>query len=233
MNKMKKNLIKKKKNNRFPLYSHLIILFILIGINIWDRIINKPSFPKNFLYLTQIDLYISILYYLFCLITDIFKKESKKYYHKFFNFCFTLSFIVFVMYWLMFFIDNSSLYKQGIQIPLVLTILLHGGVFICNLIEQIFIQKRKSPAYCNQVIYFFFTVIYIGMLSIINYLLDFKVYPFIYGSLLSFFIICIGGFLTSLLGHRLYMFLTRKNKKLSLDDNPDFDTDESLNSYNE
>lgn len=230
---MKRGLIKKKKNTKKALCSHLIIFFILSGINIWDRLNNLPRFPYNFLYLTQINLYIDTIYFLLCLFIDIAKKDSKKYYHQLFNFCFTLSFIVFIMYWSMFFIKKDTLYKEGLQPNFILAVLLHGGVFIFNLLEQIFIQKRKSPKYCNPIIYFVFTILYIGGLSLLYYLFDIRVYPFIYGSFLSFFIVCIGGILTSLLGHKIYTILSKPKKKLDLKDDIGGDTDESLNSYNE
>lgn len=234
---MKKGLIKKKKNVKKTLVSHFIILLLLFGINIWDRLNNIPRFPKNFLYLTQIDLYLSFIYFLLVFILDLCKKESKKFYQKLFNFCFVLSFIVFIMFWSMFFIKRDTLYGDGKnRVPFILTFLLHGGVFICNLLEQIIIGKRKSPEYINQIIYFIFTIAYIGGLSLIYYLFELKIYPFIYGSLFSFFIVCLGGFLCSLIGHRIYMWMTGGPAK-QIDSNnyvgDGNDTDESLNSYNE
>lgn len=232
---MKKGLIKKKKNDKKACCSHLFILLLLFVIAIWDRIINVPKFPTNFLYLTQIDLYLSILYFLLMLLVDMSKKESKKQYQKLFNFSFTLSFIVFVMFWSMLLFIPESLYGNVQKPPIGLLASLHGGVFICNLLEQLVIVKRKNPKFINQLVYFVFTIVYIGALSIIYYLFELKVYPFIYGSMLSFFIVCLGGFLCSLIGHRIYICMTGGpgKKKIDLSEDIGNESDESLNNYNE
>ena len=55
--------ISNNNKHKKEFFLHIIILSILSVICIWDRIVNVPKFPKNFFFLTQIDLYINIIYY--------------------------------------------------------------------------------------------------------------------------------------------------------------------------
>ena len=101
-----------KKEFKYELIIHSIYSIILLFICGWDRIINIPTFPKNFLFLTQICLYSNMIYYLFGLYKNIRQQVTISKSSKFlllFNFNFTISFVVFIMYWSMLFLDKATL----------------------------------------------------------------------------------------------------------------------------
>jgi hypothetical protein len=211
-----------KINSRKDLIIHIIILFILFIICIWDRIINIPKFPKNFLFLTQIDLYTNIIYYSIYLYFNIIKKkEIQTKYQLLFNFNFCLSFCVCFMYWSMLIFDKQTLYKKDSNkmVPTALNILLHGGVFICNLF-LIFLSKRKEKIiYVQNWFYLLFSIAYVVILYLLNILFDIRVYPFIYGSLLKFILICLSAFAVCLIGHWIYYLMTRETAPKSKEKN--------------
>ena len=219
---MEKNLDNNEENNNKKIFKIEFILHIFISsflsiICVWDRIVNIPKFPKNFLFLTQIDLYLNMIYYFICLYYNITKKiEIKEKYQLFYNFNFCLSFVVFIMYWSMFLFDRETLYKKNSQYiaPIFLNILLHGGVFIVNLLEIFFIKKRIKISYFRTWFFLFFTVVYIGILYLVKLLFNIKVYPFIYGSIFKFIIVTFSGFIVCLIGNFIYAFiLKKKNSK--------------------
>lgn len=192
---------------------HIIIAIVLILICIWDRIVNIPKFPYCFLYNTQIDLYVNMLYYILISI------NNKRSYDKLFNFCFTNSFLAFVMYWSLFIINPSSLYKKGISVPLLLVFLLHGGIFIICLCEQLFINRRENPKYVNWIIYAIYDVIYGIILKVCYVQWKIKVYPFAYKSDWILVGVMMTSFIVVLLGQCIYWKLTIKRNKQELDNN--------------
>ena len=212
--KDKKEILSKKKINN-ELIIHIIILIILLFICGWDRVVNIPRFPKNFLFLTQICLYTNIIYYIINLYHN-FKKQNALDIHSnllfFFNFNFSISFVVFVMYWSMIFLDKATLYtkESKIKVPTLLNMLLHGGIFTANLLEIFFMNKRKKFPYIKKLFYFFFTMFYIGILYISKTLFNIKVYPFIYGNSLKFLLITFAAFIACLIGHYIYILLTKQ-----------------------
>ena len=214
--------INKKKEFRKEFFGHISISILLFIIFIWDRIVNIPKFPKNFLFLTQIDLYINMIYYLLCIYYNITsKKGAKEKYQLLFNLNFCISFVVFIMYWSMFIFDRETLYKKDtkVMVPTFLNMSLHGGVFIANLFEQFYINKRKNPSYVKIWFYLAFTICYIGILYLAKMLFDIRVYPFIYGSLLKFIFICLSAFAVCLIGHWIYYLMTRETSPKSKEKN--------------
>ena len=212
--KNKKEILSKKKIKK-ELIIHIIILIILLFICGWDRVVNIPRFPKNFLFLTQMCLYTNIIYYIINLYHNLKKQNSIDINFNllfFLNFNFSISFVVFIMYWSMIFLDKTTLYKKEtkVQVPTILNMLLHGGIFIANLFEIFFMNKIKKFSYIKIVFYFFFTIIYIGILYISKILFNIKVYPFIYGNALKFLLITFASFIMCLIGHYIYIFLTKQ-----------------------
>ena len=213
-----------KKKLRNELIIHSIILIILFVICCWDRIENIPRFPKNFLFLTQICLYSNIIYYSFSTYHNI--KEQNEIIKspkllKLLNFNFCISFVVFIMYWSMLFLDKATLYKKDstIKVPTSLNMLLHGGVFTTNLIETFSINKRKNLPYIKIMFYFFFTIFYLGILYISKIFFDIKIYPFIYGNVFKFLFISAASFIVCLIGHYIYIFITKKREVKNDDKN--------------
>ena len=214
-NKDKNEEMTYKKKLRIELIIHSIILIILLIICGWDRKVNIPKFPKNFLFLTQICLYTNIVYYSIGSYNNIKQQMTVNKNTKLlllFNFNFCVSFVVFIMYWSLLFIDKSNLYRKDskIQVPTLLNMLLHGGVFTSNLVEIFFVNKRSKKPYINIIFYFFFTFIYLSLLYILKIFFDIKVYPFIYGNFLKFLLIALVSVIICLIGHYVYIFITKQ-----------------------
>ena len=204
-----------KKKLRIELIIHSIILIILLIICGWDRKVNIPKFPKNFLFLTQICLYTNIVYYSIGSYNNIKQQMTVNKNTKLlmlFNFNFCVSFVVFIMYWSLLFIDKTNLYRKDskIQVPALLNMLLHGGVFTSNLVEIFFVNKRSKKPYISVIFYFFFTFIYLSFLYILKIFFDIKVYPFIYGNFLKFLLISLVSVIICLIGHYVYIFMTKQ-----------------------
>ena len=223
---MKNENKKKKSKNIFvkEIIIHSLIMIILFIICVWDRKVNIPKFPKNFLFLTQISLYTNMSYYFLCIYKNI--KEQRNTYKNSkllllydFNFC--VSFVVFVMYWNMLFFDKTTLYKKEskIMVPTLLNMLLHGGVFTTNLFELFVIKKSKKIPYISIKFYLCFTIFYIGILYFVKIFFGIKVYPFIYGNILKFFLISFTSFIATLIGHYIYIFITKRMNGKKADSN--------------
>ena len=206
---------KNKKIFKIEFLLHIIISAILSTICIWDRIVNIPKFPKNFLFLTQIDLYINMLYYLISLYYNIAKKkEIKEKYQLFFNFNFCVSFVVFIMYWSMLIVDRETLYTNNtkLRVPFGLNFLLHGGVFLVNLLEIFLINKSVKTSYFRIWFFLFFTIVYVGILYLLKLLFNIRVYPFIYGSIFKFIMVTFSAFIVCLVGNFIYTFILKNQK---------------------
>lgn len=188
--------------------SHIILESILLGICIWDRIVNIPKYPYNFFYMTQIDLYLHIVYFALILFEDCRHGNSFLAYQQYFNFCFSISFLCFVMYWGMIIFNPNTLYKKGITIPFLLNFGLHGGVFFINLCEQLLINQRRKPSYIKWYFNFIYTLLYTILLKSLYVFWTIKVYPFAYKSNLLLICVNLAGFGVSMVGHYLYVYLT-------------------------
>ena len=218
--KNEKDEMSLKKKLRKELILHFIIMIILFIICMWDRSVNIPKFPKNFLFLTQICLYSNMIYYFLYIYYIIKEPEAINEKQKLlllFNFNFCVSFVVFVMYWSMIFLDKTTLYKKDniITVPTFLNILLHGGVFIVNLFELFYDIKNKKLPYIRISFYFFFTIFYVGLLYISKILFEIKVYPFIYGNFLRFLLVSASSFIICLIGHYIYILITKRKDNIN------------------
>ena len=218
---MKDHLIYKKQENKFSIISHRIILIVLIMILIYQFTIDYNNIDKiYFLYLHQINLYLNILYFLLCFISDIYKKDTKKSYQIFFHFCFSLSsslpffyLIIGIIYF------GEEKFYSNISFTL-LGMLISPIIF--NFLETLII-KRYKPAYINPIfLILFLTIYYCIMYSLAKmglgnefyrkYLLDIKFLGIIYFTTLF----------GAIFGWWMYKIVTRpKVKKIDLNNNID------------
>lgn len=223
-----------RKKLRNELIIHSTIMLILFIICVWDRKVNIPKFPKNFLFLTQICLYTNIIYYSFCIYNNIKEKTTVNKNTKLlllFNFNFCVSFVVFVMYWSMLFLDKATLYKKEtkIKVPTLLNLLLHGGVFTANLSELFIVNKNKNKPYISIIFYFCFTVFYVGLLYLLKIFFEIKIYPFIYGNIFKFLLISSSSFIICLIGHYIYILISKqKENKKDENDYEEFELSKAL-----
>ena len=156
-----------------------------------------------------------MIYYSLCIYNNIKEKTTVNKKSKLlllFNFNFCVSFVIFIMYWSMLFLDKATLYKKEtkIKVPTLLNLLLHGGVFTANIFEIFIINKNKNKPYINIIFYFCFTVFYVGILYFLKMLFEIKIYPFIYGNILKFLLISSSSFIICLIGHYIYILITKQ-----------------------
>ena len=154
--RMKEYLINKRSENRFSIITHRIILVVLLIILVYQFTFENID-KMNFINLNQINLYLNIIYYLLCFILDLNKKDTKKSYHIFFHFCFSLSSSLPFIYLLLGimhlgeqdFFSNTSIISIGIII----------SPIIFNILETLII-KRYRPSYLNPIFLVLFLTIY-------------------------------------------------------------------------
>ena len=163
-----------------------------------------------------------MIYYFQCLYYNFKKqKENKEKIHLLFNFNFCLSFVVFIMYWAMFILDRETLYKKNSKYiaPFSLNILLHGGVFIANLFEIFLVIRKQKVPYVKILFFLIFTIVYAGMLYLVKYLFNIKIYPFIYGSIFKLIFVICCAFGVCLIGQYIYVYITKSCKPKSKEKN--------------
>ena len=218
---MKDHLINKVSNNNYSIYSHRIILIVLLIILIYGFALDYSSNKKNFINLHYINLYLNILYYLLCFISDLGKKDTKKYFQIFFHFCFSISSSLPFIY-VVLGIMNLEQYDFHSSTSLIsLGLILSPIIF--NFLETLII-KRNKPAYINPIFLILFLTLYYCLIHFLGkigieigdfyskYLLEIKYLIPIYASTLF------GAFL----GWWIYQIVTRpKVKKIDLKKNLD------------
>ena len=223
---MKEHLIKKKSENRISIISHRIILGVLFLILIYEIILQYSKDKFNFFSFNQINLYLNILYYLLCFIKDLNKEDTKKAFHLFFHFCFSLSASQPFIYLFLYLININENIKTEEKEEKDITYTSIGlliSPIILNILETLII-KRYRPAYINPIFLLLFILIYFSFIHFLgkmgmdigklesDYLSDFKfIIP------LSIFTL-IGVFA----GWWLYKFITKPRvTKIKLESNVD------------
>ena len=167
---MKEHLIKKKSENRISIITHRIILGVLFAILIYVVILQYNKDKFNFFSFNQINLYLNMLYYLLCFIKDLNKQDTKKVYHLFFHFCFSLSasqpFIYLLLYIMNINEDRKIEEKEENDITYTSIGLLISPI-ILNILETLII-KRYRPAYINPLFLLFFILIYFSFIHFLG-----------------------------------------------------------------
>ena len=167
---MKEHLIKKKSENRISIIAHRIILGVLLLILIYEIILLYSKDKFNFFSFNQLNLYLNIVYYLLCFIRDFNKKDTKKSFHLFFHFCFSLSasqpFIYLVLYMMNINENRKTEDKEENEITYTSIGLLISPI-ILNILETLII-KRYRPAYINPIFLILFILIYFSFIHFLG-----------------------------------------------------------------
>ena len=217
---MKKHLIKKKPENKLLVYTHRIILGVLITIFIYEFVFiyNKDNF--NFLSFEQVNLFFNILYYLFCVIKELNKEDTKKSFQQYFHFCFSLSSSIPFIYLVIYLLNNNEDLKMN-------TSFYYISFLICpivlNCLETLII-KRYKPSYINPIFIIIFLIFYHGLIHFFGKMgMDIGDFP---SELLEQFkfILQLGilAMIGSLCGCWVYKVITKpKIKKINLESDAD------------
>ena len=191
---------------------YILIISYLIFTCVWDRINNIPKFPFNFFYVTQWCLYLNMIYFTYVLYRELRFGDSNKSAQKLYNYIFSISFLVGLMFWVLFLIQPRTLYKKGVKVPLPLNVSLHGGVSLCNFIE-LFNNKRKNPVYVKWYVYVISFLIYTVLLKVLYYFWKIIVYPFAHKNNLLLLGVNTTSLFVAMLGHLIYVWATTERKE--------------------
>jgi len=229
---MKEHLIKKNTKNKLLITSHRIILGVLFLILIYEVIFHYEKNKYYFLSFNQINLYLNLLYYFLCFLREFNNKDTKKAYHLFFHFCFSLSASLPIIYLANKFLDNNNEIKtdketeaetekpiknESSYMPIVLLI----SPIILNILETLII-KRYRPAYINPFFLILFIILYYSLIHLLGKIGmdigDFKSSHLV--EIKFVIILCISTLIGTFIGWWLYKFLTKpKAKKIQMEDN--------------
>ena len=217
---MKEHLINKKEENKILSYTHRIILGVLLLIFIFDFIFKYNKDKFNFLSYEQINLYINIIYYILCVKNEYNKIETKKLYHKYFHFCFSLSASIPILFFIVYLLNKSQELKTDISI---LNILFLFIPIISNFLETLII-KRYKPDYINPITIILLLIIYYVIIHFLgNMGMDIGDFDSERLTEIKFIIeLFISSLIGTFFGWWLYKLITKpKIKKINLDSSAD------------
>ena len=159
---MKEHLIKQKNENKILSYTHRIILGVLIAIFIYEFAFIYSKEKYNFLTFEQVNLFINIFYYLLCVIKELNKKDTKKFYQKYFHLCFSLSASVPFVSLIIYLISSDNSESKG-ESSTIYNIVFLISPIIVNVLETLII-KRYKPEYINPIMLIVFLMAYHGLI---------------------------------------------------------------------
>lgn len=215
---MKEHLIKKKSENTLSIISHRIILGVLILILIYEITFFYDKNKYNFFSFNQISLYLNILYYFLCFIREINKKDSKKAYHLFFHFCFSISASLPFIYLVLKIINLSQNIKTETSL---ISIALLISPILLNIFETLII-KRYRPSYINPFFLILFIILYYSFIHFLGKMgMDIDDFQSNLLMEIKFIIqLCIFTLIGTFAGWWFYKFLTKpKIKKINIGSN--------------
>jgi hypothetical protein len=203
------------KKIKFVYYFSLVYLHYYMRQWLLD-VIPVISIIKHFSFLTIISLYLNYFYYSYSLLLET-KIGSYIINHRFltdvFKFAYVISFVVFLLFWTILFIDPNLLRQGEIILPFYLNIFLHGANYILNLIEHTFVSPKPNSSRVNFKFYIVFSITYGVHLQILN-LYGITVYPLVNQlSILQYSIVMMVSFLLTMAGDCTHHILMRKELK--------------------
>ncbi len=163
-------------------FYHLVILLIHLYMRNWqNQIFVEVPYTTRMFYLTNISFKLTIVYftYTFLLSTPLYSYIiSFPILRGLGKFNYAITFIVILMYWGMIIVNPSLLYNNK-RLPIEVDYFVHGGIFIINLIDHLFILKKKDSRIINIKFMFGFMIVYLTVLLGLYHVLDITTYPFI------------------------------------------------------
>ena len=184
---------KSKNNLNLKTFIYLLITLLNITEYCWISYIFPLRIYYQILFLTMLSLFANLGYFAMRLLNQMKNNSVKEVnQRRFFRFSFSLSFLVFIMYWGMILTDPKILMKTGRNpIPFVLDILIHGFNFILNLFEHLFISRKINDTdnVINYKVYLFFAILYTGIVKMVFLQTGWAPYPFVEHIQLKEFII--------------------------------------------
>ena len=173
-------------------YLSVTLLHLYMDVTVY-KTFPKMNFLYRLLFLTFISFYVNWFYYLtkflrgIPILNAIPRLFDEKYLKRLFRLAFSLSFVVFILYWGMILLDPKLLFRSGMEIPIHLDLFLHGGNFILNLMEHSLINPDDSyePSYRSFIV---FLVFYFCLLKVCYAFFGILTYPFVDSKNIFFYI---------------------------------------------
>ncbi len=192
-----------------------IAFIVTLSFAIWDRMDSNFNFFQNLLFLTMISLHMNLVYLKLSIMKEFrLLKLDDWYFDRFFNFNFSITFFICVMFWGMHFNDPKALIIDGVSIPLVLNLFIHGGTFVVNLIDKILIKKRNNKNIIHWISYVIFTGWYLILAELIYHVVGYEIYPFLaVAGIIEVSVIFLIANALSLIGHFTYRLLTKVDEQ--------------------
>lgn len=204
-----------KRSIRFTYY--LILVLIHTYFMHWSYVLFPVSIFVKLCYLTNISFYTNFVYYIyiFLLHTPLQKYiKNITFLRGLFKFAYTLSFVVFILYWGMILANPNLLKRHDYSIPLTFDFFLHGANFIFNLIEHIYVLPRQNSDHVSYKFYVIFLMIYGSFLQLLYFLYNMAVYPFVATlSILQFLLVLVIAVILLIIGDYTYKLLLKKHYK--------------------
>jgi hypothetical protein len=142
---------------------------------------------------------------------NIIKKNFASLEDSYFKLAFCLSFVVFTLFWAMIMFDRNMVIDPDNETPTFLNVFTHGGNFLLNIFEHLYVKPRGDATRIN--IFFFtgFMVMYSSSLKLIASLTGFAAYPFVdKAPILHYFIVNVIGLCLVCMGDKAFRMLIKK-----------------------
>jgi hypothetical protein len=164
-------------------YSFVVLLHLHVDY-VSRSLYKNLSLLQHFSFNTNMSFFLNLFYFCYALILYLpngNKLKNSKFLELLSKFNFSISFVVFCIYWGMVAVDPSLILSdhKNRLLPLKYDIFLHGGNFLFNLIEHLFIFPKSDTKNVGFFILTSFYVLYLVYLKIIYHFYEVVIYPFI------------------------------------------------------
>lgn len=199
-------------NMHKPVYYLTVVSLHLYMLKWHDDLYPQPYYQKV-CYLTLLSFFLNLGYYSWMLIDSlkIIKKNFDTIESCYFKLAFCLSFVVFTLFWAMIMFDRNMVVDPDNATPTFLNCFTHGGNFILNIFEHLYVKPRGDATRIN--IFFFagFMVIYSSTLKLVASLTGFAAYPFVEKApIFHYFIVNLIGLGLVCMGDKAFRMIIKK-----------------------
>lgn len=195
-----------------PIYYFAVVSLHYYMLKWHDHLYPNPYYQKV-CWLTLMSFFMNFSYYSWMLVDslNVFKKNFTKVENSYFKFIFCISFVVFSLFWTIMMIDRNMLINPEDETPTFLNIFTHGGNFVLNLFEHLFVKPRGDSTKISYLFFIGFMLIYSSGLKLVFSFSGFLAYPFVEKApILHYAIVNLCGFLLVCLGDKAFRMLIRK-----------------------
>jgi hypothetical protein len=205
---------------RIVYYSIMVILHLHVD-NVSRTLYKHLSLLQHFSFNTNMSFYLNQFYFMYVLLIHLpfgNKLKNSKILEVYSKLSFSISFLVFSIYWAMIAINPSLILSdhKNRLLPLQYDLFLHGANFIFNLIEHLYIFPKSNTKKIGFFILTSFYTLYLTYLMILFYVFEVVTYPLIgMMNFYQFVILLLSAVVLSNTGSWIYGLLTKyeKNEK--------------------